>query len=58
MRLISNVSLHKIKFIGQKIEIFKGMVNLNECAASYCCLCQLIVDFKSLRYKLQWKESA
>ena len=52
MRLISNVSLLKVKLISQKIEIFEEMLIVNECYAYYCCLYSFIVDFHPLKVRL------
>ena len=47
-----NVSLIKVKLIGQKIEIFEEMLIVNGCNAYYCCLYSFIVDFHPLKVKL------
>ena len=52
MRIISNVSLFKIKLIRQKIEIFEEMLIVNGCDAYYCCLYSFIHDFYPLKVKL------
>ena len=49
---MSDVSLIKVKLIGQKIEIFEEMLIVNECYAYYCCLYSFIVDFHPLKVKL------
>ena len=53
MRLISNVSLLKVKLIRQKFEIFEEMLIVNGCDASYCCLYSFIVDFHPLKVELK-----
>ena len=53
MRIISNVSLFKIKLIRQKIEIFEEMLIVNGCDAYYCCLYSFIHDFHPLKVKLK-----
>ena len=57
MRIISNVSLFKIKLIRQKIEIFEEMLIVNGCDSYYCCLYSFIHDFHPLKVKLT-KEDA
>ena len=52
MKLISDVSLLKIKFIRMKIEIFEEILIINGCDASYCCPYSFIVDFHPLKAKL------
>ena len=52
MRIISNVSLLKIKLIRQKIEILEEMLIVNGCDAYYYCLYSFIVDFHRLKVKL------
>ena len=52
MRIISNVSLFKIKLIRQKIEIFEEMLIVNGCDAYYCCIYSFIHDFHPLKVKL------
>ena len=52
MWIISNVSLHKLKLIKQKIEIFEELLFVNGCNASYSCLYSSIVDFHLLKVKL------
>ena len=52
MRLISNVSLLKIKLIIQKIEIIEEILIVNGCDASYCCLYSFIIDFHPLKAEL------
>ena len=54
--IISNVSLLKVKFIRQKIEIFEEKLIVNGCDASYCCLFGFIVDFHSLKSDWQRRE--
>ena len=53
MRIISNVSLLKVKLIRQKIEIFEEMLIVNECDAYYYCFYCFIVDFHPLKVKLR-----
>ena len=55
MRIISNVSLFKIKLIRQKIEIFEEMLIVNGCDAYYCCFYSFIVDFHRLKTELTKK---
>ena len=50
--IISNVSLHKVKLIRKKIEIFEEMLIVNGCDVSYCCLYSFIVDFHPLKVRL------
>ena len=52
MKLMSDVSLLKIKLIRQKIEIFEEMLIVNGCNAYYCCLYSFIVDSHPLKVKL------
>ena len=52
MRIISNVSLFKIKLIRQKIEILEEMLIVNGCDAYYCCLYSFIHDFHPLKAEL------
>ena len=52
MWIISNVSLHKVKLIKQKIDMFEEMLILNGCDASYCCLYRFIVDLHTLKVRL------
>ena len=52
MLIISNVSLHKVKLIKQKIDMFEEMLIVNGCDASYCCLYSFIVDFHPLKVRL------
>ena len=52
MLIISNVSLHKVKLIKKKIEIFEEMLIVNGCDASYCCLYRFIVDLHTLKLRL------
>ena len=52
MKLISDVSLFKIKLIRQKIEILEEMLIVNGCDASYCCLYSFIIDFHPLKAEL------
>ena len=52
MWIISNVSLHKVKLIRKKIEIFEEMLIVNGCDVSYCCLYSFIVDFHPLKVRL------
>ena len=52
MLIISNVSLHKVKLIKKKIEIFEEMLIVNGCDASYCCLYGFLVDFHPLKVRL------
>ena len=49
VRIISNVSLLKVKLIRRKIEIFEEMLIENGCDVSYCFLYSFIVDFHSLK---------
>ena len=50
--IISNVSLHKVKLIKQKIDMFEEMLIVNGCDASYCCLYSFIVDLHTLKVRL------
>ena len=52
MWIISNVSLHKVKLIRKKIEIFEEMLIVNGCDVSYCCSYSFIVDFHPLKVRL------
>ena len=52
MLIISNVSLHKVKLIKKKIEIFEEMLIVNGCDVSYWCLYSFIVDFHPLKVRL------
>ena len=52
MWIISNVSLHKVKLIRKKIEIFEEMLIVNGCDVSYCCLYSFIEDFHPLKVRL------
>ena len=52
MWIISNVSLHKVKLIRKKIEIFENILIVNGCDASYCCLYSFIVDLHTLKVRL------
>ena len=52
MWIISNVSLHKVKLIRKKIEIFENILIVNGCDASYCCLYSIIVDLHTLKLRL------
>ena len=52
MWIISNVSLHKVKLIKQKIEIFEELLFVNGCNASYSCLYSPIVDLHTLKVRL------
>ena len=55
MWIISNVSLHKVKLIRKKIEIFEEKLIVNGFDVSYCCLYSFIVDFHPLKVRLTKK---
>ena len=50
--IISNVSLHKVKLIKQKIDMFEEMLIVNGCDGPYCCLYSFIVDLHTLKVRL------
>ena len=52
MKLISDVTLLKIKLIIQKIEIIEEILIVNGCDTSYCCLYSFIIDFHPLKAEL------
>ena len=52
MWIISNFSLHKVKLIRKKIEIFEEMLIVNGYDVSYCCLYSFIEDFHPLKVRL------
>ena len=58
VRIISNVSLLKVKLIRQKIEIFEEMLIVNECYAYYCCLYSFIVDFSPFKIEIDKGDNA